>query len=104
MEDAIAELRWRLAEAVRLRLVSDVPLGAFLSGGVDSSAVVLHMAEAMNRPVRTFSVGFGAATFDERPFARQIARRYGTDHTELVVEAPVTNILSVLLALRRAFW
>jgi asparagine synthase (glutamine-hydrolysing) len=97
MEDAIAELRWRLAEAVRLRLVSDVPLGAFLSGGVDSSAVVLHMAEAMNRPVRTFSVGFGAATFDERPFARQVARRYGTDHTELVVEAPVTDILSRLV-------
>jgi asparagine synthase (glutamine-hydrolysing) len=98
MGDAIEELQWRLAEAVRLRLVSDVPLGAFLSGGVDSSAVVIHMAEAMNRPVRTFSVGFGAATFDERPFARQVAERYGTDHTELVVDAPVTDIL------RRLVW
>lgn len=98
MTDAIAELQWRLAEAVRLRLVSDVPLGAFLSGGVDSSAVVIHMAEAMNRPVRTFSVGFGASTFDERPFARQVAERYGTDHTELVVDAPVTDIL------RRLVW
>jgi asparagine synthase (glutamine-hydrolysing) len=96
MEDAISELRWRLAEAVRLRLVSDVPLGAFLSGGVDSSAVVIHMAEAMNRPVRTFSVGFGDANFDERPFARQVAERYGTDHTELVVEAPVRDIVSRL--------
>ena len=57
---------WHLAEAVRLRLVSDVPLGAFLSGGVDSSAVVIQMAEAMTRPVRTFSVGFGDASFDER--------------------------------------
>ncbi len=97
MEDAVSELRWRLAEAVRLRLVSDVPLGAFLSGGVDSSAVVIHMAEAMNRPVRTFSVGFGAATFDERPFARQVAERYGTDHTELMIEAPVTDILTRLV-------
>jgi asparagine synthase (glutamine-hydrolysing) len=97
MEDAILELRSRLAESVRLRLVSDVPLGAFLSGGVDSSAVVIHMAEAMNRPVRTFSVGFGAEGFDERPFARQVAERYGTDHTELVVEAPITDILSRLV-------
>jgi asparagine synthase (glutamine-hydrolysing) len=97
MEDAVSELRSRLAEAVRLRLVSDVPLGAFLSGGVDSSAVVIHMAEAMNRPVRTFSVGFGSATFDERPFARQVAERYGTDHTELMVEAPVTDILNRLV-------
>jgi asparagine synthase (glutamine-hydrolysing) len=97
MEDAIAELHWRLAEAVRLRLVSDVPLGAFLSGGVDSSAVVIHMAEAMSRPVRTFSVGFGDSSFDERLFARQVAERYRTDHTELVVEAPVTDILSRLV-------
>jgi asparagine synthase (glutamine-hydrolysing) len=96
MKDAVAELQWRLAEAVRLRLVSDVPLGAFLSGGVDSSAVVIHMAAAMNRPVRTFSVGFGLSDFDERPYARQVAGRYGTDHTELVVEAPVTDILSRL--------
>jgi asparagine synthase (glutamine-hydrolysing) len=97
MRDAIAELNWRLAESVRLRLVSDVPLGAFLSGGVDSSAIVIHMAEAMDRPVRTFSVGFGDASFDERPFAQQVAERYGTDHTELVVEAPVTDILSRLV-------
>jgi asparagine synthase (glutamine-hydrolysing) len=96
MEDAVSELRWRLAEAVRLRLVSDVPLGAFLSGGVDSSAVVVHMAEAMDRPVRTFSVGFGDAKFDERPYAREVAKRYGTDHTELVVDAPVSEILSKL--------
>jgi asparagine synthase (glutamine-hydrolysing) len=97
IKDAVSELHWHLAEAVRLRLVSDVPLGAFLSGGVDSSAVVIHMAEAMNRPVRTFSVGFGPATFDERPFAREVAERYGTNHTELVVEAPVTDIVSRLV-------
>lgn len=97
MDDAIAELHWRFAEAVRLRLVSDVPLGAFLSGGVDSSAVVIHMAELMNRPVRTFSVGFGDQSFDERPFARVVAERYGTDHTELTVESPVSDILNRLV-------
>lgn len=97
MTDAAAELDSRLAEAVRLRLVSDVPVGAFLSGGVDSSAVVAHMAAAMTQPVRTFSVGFGNAGFDERPYARQVARLYGTDHTELVVESPVSDILSRLV-------
>jgi asparagine synthase (glutamine-hydrolysing) len=97
MADATAELDSRLAEAVRLRLVSDVPVGAFLSGGVDSSAVVAHMAAAMTQPVRTFSVGFGNAGFDERPYARQVARLYGTDHTELVVESPVADILSRLV-------
>jgi asparagine synthase (glutamine-hydrolysing) len=96
LEDGIAEIEWRLAEAVRLRLVSDVPIGAFLSGGVDSTAVVIQMAKAMDRPVRTFTVGFASENFDERPFARQIAERYGTDHTELVVETPVSDIISRL--------
>jgi asparagine synthase (glutamine-hydrolysing) len=97
MRDAIAELQWHLAEAVRLRLVSDVPLGAFLSGGIDSSAVVTHMAQALDGPVRTFAVGFAEAAFDERPFARMVAERYGTAHTELVVEAPVADILPRLV-------
>jgi asparagine synthase (glutamine-hydrolysing) len=93
LQEATAEFRWRFAEAVRLRLVSDVPIGAFLSGGIDSSAVVAAMAKAINRPVRTFSVGFEDATFDERPFARLVAHRFQTDHTELVVNAPVADIL-----------
>lgn len=97
LPDAIAELQWRLAEAVRLRLVSDVPLGAFLSGGVDSSAVVAYMAQALNRPVRTFCVGFEDASFDERPFARMVAKQFGTDHTELVVKAPPADILPRLI-------
>jgi asparagine synthase (glutamine-hydrolysing) len=97
MQDAIAELQWHLAEAVRLRLVSDVPLGAFLSGGIDSSAVVAYMAHALDRPVRTFSVGFVEDAFDERPFARMVAERYETAHTELVVDAPVVDILPRLV-------
>jgi asparagine synthase (glutamine-hydrolysing) len=96
-QDAMAELRWRLAEAVRLRLVSDVPLGAFLSGGIDSSAVVAYMAQEAASPVRTFAVGFEENAFDERPFARMVAERYGTEHTELVVKAPVTDILPRLV-------
>ena len=97
LADAVAELRWRFTEAVRLRLVSDVPLGAFLSGGVDSSAVVATMAQEMGHPVQTFSVGFEEASFDERSFARQVAERYGTTHTELMVKAPVTDILPRLV-------
>lgn len=96
-QDAIAELRWRLAEAVQVRLVSDVPLGAFLSGGIDSSAVVSYMAQAMATPVRTFVAGFEQSAFDERHFARMVAERYGTDHTELIVKAPVADILPRLI-------
>lgn len=97
VSDAIAELRWRFAEAVRLRLISDVPLGAFLSGGVDSSAVVAAMAGETDQPVRTFSVGFAEASFDERAFARQVAERYGTTHTELVVDTQVKDLLPRLV-------
>lgn len=95
--DAVAELRWQLSEAVRLRLLSDVPLGAFLSGGIDSSAVVAYMARALNHPVRTFTVGFEDSALDERPFARMVADRYETDHTELVVKADVAEILPRLV-------
>jgi asparagine synthase (glutamine-hydrolysing) len=95
--DAVAELQWRFDEAVRIRLMSDVPLGAFLSGGIDSSAVVAYMAQNSGRPVQTFSVGFEDDAFDERPFARMVAERYATDHTELLVEAPVADILPRLI-------
>jgi len=97
VDEAVEEFRWRFAEAVRLRLVSDVPLGVFLSGGVDSGAVVATMAQELGRTVQTFSVGFKDEAFDERPFARQVAERYGTAHTELVVEAPVADILPRLI-------
>jgi len=78
--DAAAEFIDRLREATRLRLVSDVPLGAFLSGGVDSSAVVAMMAGLDSEPVRTFAIGFGGAE-DELGYAQAVADRYGTHHT-----------------------
>ncbi|MGE3539927.1 MAG: asparagine synthase (glutamine-hydrolyzing) [Candidatus Tectimicrobiota bacterium] len=97
LPDAIEALRWRLAAAVRSRLVSDVPLGAFLSGGIDSSAVVAYMSQEGTAPVRTFAVGFEDSAFDERAFARIVAQRYHTDHAELIVKAPVTDILPRLI-------
>ena len=80
-----AELRAALEEAVRCRLISDVPLGAYLSGGLDSSLVVALMTLASHAPVNTFSVGFEERGFDERPYSRQVADRFGTNHRELVV-------------------
>ena len=85
---ALAELEARLTESVRLRLMSEVPLGALLSGGVDSSVVVALMGRLMARPVQTFSVGFDEpGRYNELPFARQVARHLGTDHHEILVGA-----------------
>src|SRR5207244_3063774 len=84
-DEAVEELQHHLEEAVQLRLVSDVPLGAFLSGGVDSSIVVALMAREMTRPVKTFSIGFEESGYDELHYARQVARHLGTEHHELVV-------------------
>ncbi|AOL94970.1 XrtA/PEP-CTERM system amidotransferase [Porphyrobacter sp. LM 6] len=83
--DLSAQLVHLLRDAVRSRMVADVPLGAFLSGGVDSSGVVALMAEASAQPVRTCSIGFDVAAYDETSYARQVAARFGADHQERIV-------------------
>lgn len=94
--DLISEIRHCLAESVRRRLVSDVPVGAFLSGGIDSSTVVALMAQSGVAPIRTFSIGFERQDFDERPFARLVAARFDTDHREFLVKADATAVLPKL--------
>jgi asparagine synthase (glutamine-hydrolysing) len=84
-------------EAVRLRMISDVPLGAFLSGGVDSSAVVASMAAQSAKPVITTTIAFRDEAFNEAPHARAVAEALGTDHTEMVVEAKAAEILPTLV-------
>lgn len=91
------EMIRRLGEAVRIRMVADVPLGAFLSGGIDSSAIVALMAGTSGRPVRTFSIGFEEESHNELPFARQIAKRFGTDHHEFIVKPNASEILPLLV-------
>ncbi len=96
--DTRMELRAALTDAVRSHLVSDVPVGAFLSGGIDSSVVVALMSEAASEPVRTFSIGFADPRHSELDKARAVARRYGTDHHELVVEPQSVELLPRLAA------
>jgi asparagine synthase (glutamine-hydrolysing) len=90
-------IRDHLLEATRLRLRSDVPLGAFLSGGVDSSAVVAAMAKQASR-IKTFSIGFDVADYDETPYAREIARLFDTEHEELRVTPSAMDVLPKLVA------
>jgi asparagine synthase (glutamine-hydrolysing) len=92
-EEWLERVRETVGAAVRRRLVADVPLGALLSGGIDSSVVVALMAQASPEPVRTFTVGFTDARYDERPFARAVAQRYGTRHEEVLIEADVLDAL-----------
>jgi asparagine synthase (glutamine-hydrolysing) len=95
-EECLEELEWRLAEAVRIRLISDVPLGALLSGGTDSSIVVALMARASSKPVKTFSIGFSHDDFNEGHYARIVAKRFSTEHHELVLEPDVLETVEKL--------
>ena len=97
--DLCDELFARMREAVDIRLVSEVPLGAFLSGGVDSSAVVAAMAQLQSDPVNTCAIGFDVPQFNETDFARQVADRYGTNHLERVVASDDFDLLDTLAAL-----
>jgi asparagine synthase (glutamine-hydrolysing) len=89
----LEQVRETVGAAVRRRLIADVPLGALLSGGIDSSVVVGLMAQASAEPVRTFTVGFPDQRYDERSYARTVAERWGTRHTELAVEENVAETL-----------
>ncbi|EGV28493.1 exosortase 1 system-associated amidotransferase 1 [Thiorhodococcus drewsii AZ1] len=95
-EAIAAELRERLMEAVRIRLIAEVPLGAFLSGGVDSSAVVAMMAQISEHPVNTCAIGSTDPRFDERAFAQRTAVRYGTHHHEKVVSPDDFELIDLL--------
>lgn len=94
--EAVEAVREKLREATRLRMVADVPLGAFLSGGLDSSCVVALMSEVSERPVQTFSIGFEEEAFSELPYAREVARRYATQHTEFIVKPEMAKVLPLL--------
>jgi len=96
-EDLCREIIERLREAVKIRLISDVPLGAFLSGGIDSSTVVALMSEFSTEPVKTFSIGFEEQEYDELRYARLVARRYGTEHHEFIVKPDAVEVLPKLV-------
>jgi asparagine synthase (glutamine-hydrolysing) len=97
----LEEVRAGIERSVREQMVSDVPIGAFLSGGIDSSAVVAFMARHSSQPVKTYSIGFqgstGAQLYNELPYARQVSEQFGTDHHEIVVQPDVATLLPQLL-------
>jgi asparagine synthase (glutamine-hydrolysing) len=95
--DCLEELRKLLDESVRLRLISDVPLGAFLSGGIDSSTVVAMMARHMGQPVKTFSIGFHEDSYNELKYARLTAKKFATDHHEFLVTPDICSIVDELV-------
>ena len=103
VNSALSEKEWceriiaKLKESVDIRLISDVPLGAFLSGGVDSSAVVALMSNLLKEPVKTASIGFNEDKFNELPFARQISKQFNTDHYEKTVTPDALEILDKLV-------
>jgi len=96
-EEIEAELLQRLHESVKLRMISHVPLGAFLSGGIDSATIVALMAQESTKPVKTFSIGFEEESFNELPYARLLAERYRTEHHELIVKPNAAEVLPLLV-------
>jgi asparagine synthase (glutamine-hydrolysing) len=98
-EECLRALEQRLEEAVRIRLISDVPLGALLSGGVDSSIIVALMARVSSGPVKTFSIGFQAEAFNEAEPARLVAEKFGTDHHELILDPNLEETLTFLTSM-----
>jgi asparagine synthase (glutamine-hydrolysing) len=98
MDIAARRIRELLSSAVDRRLIADVPVGAFLSGGIDSSSVVALMSGLLKQPVATFTIGFEDTDgFDERPYARLVAQRYKTDHTEFVVKPDAASLVEKLV-------
>ncbi len=95
--ESMADLQTAITAAVAERLTSDVPLGAFLSGGIDSSVVVMLMSRLLDTPFDTFSIGFDDADFDERPYARAVAKLCGSRHHEFVVQPDVEKLLPTLI-------
>src|SRR5271167_1905866 len=95
-EECLEELEHRLLEATRIRLISDVPLGAFLSGGTDSSTIVALMARASSGPVKTFAIGFTKDDFNEAHYAWMVAEKFGTDHHEMILEPNVVETVEHL--------
>ncbi len=99
----LSETEWqkrimdKLTEAVKYRLISDVPLGAFLSGGIDSSAVVGLMSRLSQKPIKTFSIGFAEEKYNELKFAKMIAKKFKTDHAEFVVKPDAIEVLPMLV-------
>ncbi len=86
-----------LEESVKLRMISDVPIGAFLSGGVDSSAIVALMARNSSQPIKTFSIGFKEEKYNELSYAKRVAETFGTEHTEFIVEPQAIDLLPLLV-------
>lgn len=97
-ENEYMEILWeKLIESVKIRLISDVPLGAFLSGGIDSSTVVGIMSQLLNFPVKTFTVGFDVKSFSEIEYARIVAKKFKTEHYEFIVKPDIIEILPKLI-------
>ena len=96
-EDFIEELDYELNESVKMRMISDVPLGAFLSGGIDSSSVVAMMSNNSDKPIKTFSIGFENQKFSELKYAKLVANKYSTDHNEFIVKPESVDLLPKLV-------